>query len=44
MNQPSMLDDFITECKIEDRNIVLDQHLDESELDGDNIELKVSEQ
>ena len=44
LEQPSMLDDSITERKIEDRHDKTTKKPDEPELDGDNVQLNVDQQ
>ena len=44
LEQPSMLDDSITDRKIEDRHIKTDNDPDEPEFDGDNVQLNVEKQ
>ena len=41
LEQPSMLDDSVTERKIEDRHDNTDKDPDELEFDGDNVQLNV---
>ena len=44
LKQPSMLDDSITERKIKDQHVQTDNHPDEPEFDGDNVQLNVDQQ
>ena len=44
LEKPSMLDDSITERKIEDRHDKTYKEPDEPELDGDNVQLNVDQQ
>ena len=44
LEQPSMLDDSIAQRKIEDWHDKMYRETDESEIDGDNVQLNVDEQ